>query len=127
MKRSIFAAVFIACLATLTGCVSLAQGTMQTITFDFQPKEISCVASRDGVDISSLTYDYNILRVSKSKGDILVLCAAPGYKRQTVRLKSETQAAGVVGGIFIDYGVTDMATGAMWRYPDHARVTLVRE
>ncbi|OFW88863.1 MAG: hypothetical protein A3J37_09140 [Alphaproteobacteria bacterium RIFCSPHIGHO2_12_FULL_45_9] len=127
MKKSIFAAIFVAPLLMLAGCVSLTQGNEQTITFNLQPKEIQCVASRNNVDISSITYQYNTLSVSKSKSDIVVQCAAPGYKRKIIRLRSETQAAGVVGGVFLDYGVTDMATGAMWRYPDEATIILQKE
>lgn len=127
MKTFIFAAVFMVPFLMLAGCVSLTEGNEQTITFHLQPKEIQCVASRNGVDISTITYDYNALRVSKSKNDIVVLCAAPGYQRQTIRLRSETQARGVVGGFFTDYGVTDMATGAMWRYGDEATISLVKK
>ncbi len=127
MKKYLFAAAFIAPFLMLAGCVSLTEGNEQTIVFHLQPKEIQCVASRNGVDISTITYDYNSLRVSKSKSDLVVLCMAPGYQRQTLRLRSETQARGVVGGFFTDYGVTDMATGAMWRYQDEATVYLIRE
>ena len=128
MKHIIFAAAFVAPLLLLAGCVSLTQGNEQVVRFHLQPPETQCVASRNGVDISSLNADYNELRISKSKSDLVVLCDAPGYKRQTIRLKSETQAGGVVGGLVLgDYGVTDMATGAMWRYPDEATIILQSE
>ena len=127
MKNTIFAAIFVAPLIMLSGCVSLTQGNEQTITFNLQPKEIQCVASRNNIDISAISYQYNTLNVSKSKSDIVVQCAASGYKRKIVRLRSETQATGVIGGAFLDYGVTDMATGAMWRYPDEATIILQKE
>ena len=127
MKNTIFVAAFIAPFLLLAGCMSLTQGNEQVIVFHLEPADTQCVASRNGVDISSFNADYNELRISKSKNDIVVLCEAPGYKRQTMRIKSETQAGGVVGGLLLaDYGVTDMATGAMWRYPDEATVILQR-
>lgn len=127
MKNTIFAAAFIAPFLMLAGCVSLYDGTEQVITFHLQPKEIQCVASRNGKDISTITYDYNSLRVTKSRSDLIILCDAPGYQRQTINLRSDTQARGVVSGLFTDYGVTDMATGAMWRYPDEATISLNRQ
>lgn len=129
MNKTIFAAAFIAPFLLLAGCVSLTQGNEQVIVFHLEPPETQCVASRNGVDISSFNAEYNELRVSKSKSDLTILCEAPGYQRQTIRLKSETQAGGVVGGFLLsgDYGVTDMATGAMWRYGDEAAITLVRK
>jgi hypothetical protein len=128
MNKTIFAAALIAPFLMLAGCVSLTQGNEQVIIFHLQPAETQCVASRNGVDISALNADYNELRVSKSKNDLVILCDAPGYQRQTIRLRSETQAGGVVGGILLaDHGVTDMATGAMWRYPDEATIVLLKK
>jgi hypothetical protein len=37
---------------------------------------------------------------------------------------SKTQAAGVVGGVFLDLGIVDMMTGAMWAYENQANVVL---
>ncbi len=129
MKTYFFAAVFAAPLLMLSACASLVQGTSQTITFHLQPKEIQCVASRDGVDISPITYDYNTLMVTKGKNDVVILCAAPGYQRKTVRLVSKTQPIGVAGGLFVtpDFGATDMATGAMWRYPSEMTIILQKQ
>ena len=127
MRKTIFTAAFIAPFLLLAGCVSLTQGNEQVITFHLEPRETECVVSRNGVDISALNYDYNELRVSKSKSDLTILCEAPGYQRQTIRLRSETQAGGVIGGLFTDYGLTDMATGAMWRYGDEAAIRLIKK
>jgi len=67
------------------------------------------------------------LTISKSKRDVIVKCAAPGYKPSTVRLVSSTQASGVVGGIFLDLGIVDMMTGAMWKYENSINVALEKE
>jgi len=37
---------------------------------------------------------------------------------------SKTQAAGVVGGFFLDLGIVDMMTGAMWAYENQVNVSL---
>jgi hypothetical protein len=112
----------------LTGCASITQGTSQTILFNLEPKETTCVATRDGDgQLGTLTTSNNSLSVSKSKDDIVVTCRAPGFKQTSVRLVSSTQAAGVVGGIFLDLGIVDMMTGAMWKYPESTNVSLERD
>lgn len=112
----------------LSGCASITQGTSQTIIFNLEPKETTCVATRDGDgQIGSVTTSNNTLTVSKDKDDIIVTCKAPQHKPKTVRLVSSTQAAGVVGGIFLDLGITDMITGAMWKYPESTNIALEKE
>lgn len=114
-------------MLALTGCASLMQGTSQPITFHLSPQDIKCAASRDNVDISQLYYNYNTLYVTKGRGDIWVKCMAEGYVTKTVKVKSATQPTGVVGGFFFDYGVTDMATGAMWKYPNEVTIKLEKD
>ena len=112
----------------LSGCASITQGTSQTIVFNLEPKEATCVATRDGDgQLGTLTTTNNSLSVSKDKDDIVVTCRAPGHKQTSVRLTSSTQAAGVVGGIFLDLGVVDMMTGAMWKYPESTNISLERD
>jgi hypothetical protein len=53
-----------------------------------------------------------------------VACKAPGYEDKTIRLVSSASTAGVAGGAFIDLGITDMITGAMWQYQNEIRVAL---
>ena len=67
------------------------------------------------------------MKVSKDKDDIVVKCSAPGYKQKVTRLTSKTETAGVVGGAFIDLGITDMMTGAMWAYPNDVSIVLEKE
>ncbi len=64
------------------------------------------------------------LAVSKDKDDIVVSCEAAGHEPKTQRVVSKTQAAGVVGGVFLDLGITDMITGAMWKYPTDISIVL---
>jgi hypothetical protein len=117
-----------AAVVVMSGCASITQGTSQTMIFNLEPKEVTCIASRDGDgQIGSITTSNNTLTVSKDKDDIVVACKASGHKPKTVRLVSSTQAAGVVGGIFLDLGVVDMMTGAMWKYPESTNIALEKE
>ena len=110
------------------GCASITKGTSQTIIFNIEPKGTTCVATRDGDgEIGSISTTNNTLKVSKDKDDIVVKCSAPGYKQKVTRLTSNTETAGVVGGAFIDLGITDMMTGAMWAYPNDVSIVLEKE
>jgi hypothetical protein len=109
---------------TLTGCASITQGTNQVISFSLDPTEAKCsVIGSDGATLGSVTGRSNLLQVSKSKNDLVVNCQADGYDQKTVRIISSTQTAGVIG-VVIDFGIVDMLTGAMWKYPDHVSVAM---
>ena len=126
MKQKLATAVFL--IFSLTGCASITQGTSQTLIFNLEPKDINCVVTRDGDgQIGTLTTSHNNLTVSKDKDDIVVACKAPGHKPKTVRLTSSASAAGVVGGVFIDLGITDLITGSMWKYPESTNIALEKE
>lgn len=127
MKNHIALTMAILSLGILAGCASLTQGTNQIITFHLQPETIKCAASRDGEAISTFNAEYNTLTVMKGRSDIIVRCIAPGYQTKLTKIVSVIQPIGVVGGIFIDYGLTDMATGAMWKYPSDVTIVLDKE
>ncbi len=124
MKKIILIFIF----TLISGCASITQGTSQTIIFDIEPRETICTAMRDGDgELGSFSAKNNTLKVSKDKDDIVIKCKADGYKQKVMRLTSKTQAAGVLGGAFIDLGITDMMTGAMWMYPESASITLEKD
>jgi len=111
----------------LTGCASITQGTSQVLTFNLEPKEIICQATRDGDGtLGSITYQNPTLNVSKDKDDIIVSCKANGYKPKTLKITSSATTAGVTG-VLIDFGITDMITGAMYKYPDSHNIALEKE
>lgn len=123
--KTIRAAGIVAIGSLLAGCASITQGTSQTIVFNLEPKSISCVATREGDgQLGTLTESTNKLLVSKDKDDILVSCNAPEHAPETVRLVSEDDPYAVVGSMFLDFGIVDMITGAMWKYPDTFSITL---
>ncbi len=128
IKNLLFTYLAVPTLFLMSGCASITQGTSQTIAFNLEPPETRCDLSRDGEgQIGSISVKNNTLSTGKDKDDIIAKCNAPGHKQKIVRVKSSTQAAGVVGGIFLDLGITDMITGAMWKYPDDVTVALDKE
>ncbi len=124
-----FAFIFLLVSSGLViGCASITQGTSQTILFNLEPETAVCIAKRDGEgEIGTITANNNSLQVSKDKDDIIIRCKAPGYKNKSVRMVSSTQAAGVIGGAFLDLGITDMLTGAMWKYEGSLKIALERK
>lgn len=124
--KTITPALFLLLLST--GCASITKGTSQTLVFELDPQDTRCTLSRDGDgEIGSINARNNTVTVGKDKDDILVKCQAPGHAQKTTRLTSSADAAGVVGGAFLDLGITDMVTGAMWLYPNTTTITLEKE
>ena len=118
-------AIAVATLPLVVGCASITKGTSQTLIFNLEPTEARCTLTRDGDgEIGSVSSRNNTVTVGKDKDDIVVKCNAPGYAQKTLRLVSSAETAGVVGGVFIDLGITDMITGAMWAYPNTTTVSL---
>lgn len=123
--NKIFTTLAVVAMLAATGCASITQGTSQTIIFNISPSHARCVAVRDGEgQIGAVDGKQNTLTVGKDKDDIVMTCTASGYEKLTQRVVSSTQTAGVVGGIFLDLGITDMITGAMWKYPSDVNLIL---
>lgn len=112
-------------LLMIGGCASITKGTSQSLIFNFEPTETVCKLKRDGDgEIGSVSVRNNSVTVTKDKDDIVVTCNASGYSQKTLRLVSSAETAGVVGGAFLDLGITDLITGAMWAYPNTTTVSL---
>ncbi len=119
--------VFLALVGALgfSGCASITQGTSQTLIFSVEPKSARCTLTREGDgELGSISATRNTVTVSKDKDDIVVACRADGYEDKTMRIVSSAQAAGIVGGAFLDLGITDLITGAMWKYPGEVTVVM---
>jgi len=119
--------VFLALVGALavTGCASITQGTTQTLIFSVEPASARCTLTREGDgELGSISSTRNTITVSKDKDDIVVACRAEGYEDKTMRIVSTAQAAGIVGGAFLDLGITDLITGAMWKYPGELTVVM---
>lgn len=115
-------AVTASVLVCLAGCATITEGTSQAVRFHLEPKEAACTLSRvDDGELGSVNAAASTLKVSKDKDDIVIRCKAPGYQPTTARLASKATEAGI-RGIALDFGITDMITGAMYAYP--AEVTI---
>lgn len=124
--KTLVPALLVAVFAS--GCASITKGTSQTLVFNLDPQETRCTLSRDGDgEIGSINARNNTVTVGKDKDDILVKCQAEGHSQKITRLVSSADTAGVVGGVFIDLGITDMVTGAMWQYPNTTTITLDKD
>ena len=111
-------------LISVTSCASITQGTNQVISFSIDPIDAKCsVVNKDNATIGTVSGKSNLLQVSKGAGDLIASCSADNYEPNTTRITSTTQTAGVLG-IAIDFGITDMLTGAMWKYPDHVAIVM---
>lgn len=119
MKFALLAAV-----SLFTGCASITDGTSQTIVVSVTPREARCIATRDSIELSSFNGKNPMLTVSKGARDILITCKLLGYDDATSRLVSKTQTEGMMSVLFLDLGVTDMITGAMWKYPSNVSILL---
>jgi hypothetical protein len=124
MKKTVFAGAFSLLLA---GCASITQGTTQVISFSIDPSDSRCtVVNKDGATLGTVSGKSNLLQVSKGSGDLIANCSAEGYETKTTRIVSSTQTAGVIG-VAIDFGITDMLTGAMWKYLDHVSIVMEKK
>jgi len=119
--------LFLIFIFGLHGCASITQGTSQTLSFKLEPKETTCVLSRTGDgELGSVSSTSSTILVHKDKDDIMVQCSAPGYAQKTTRIVSGASTAGVTG-VLLDFGITDMVTGAMYAYPVDVTVVMEKE
>ena len=111
-------------LVSFTGCATITQGTQQAISFKLEPKDTICEVSRVGDGkLGRISSTSSTLYVGKDKDDILVVCNAPGFEQSTTKVVSGATGAGVTG-VLLDFGITDMITGAMYRYPEDVTISL---
>lgn len=119
-----FTIATIAAVASLSGCATITQGTQQAISFKLEPKEAICDIMRVGDGkLGRVNGTSNTIFVGKDKDDIVVTCNAEGYEQSTTKVVSGATGAGVTG-VLIDFGITDMITGAMYRYPEEVTIVL---
>jgi hypothetical protein len=114
-------------LAALAGCASITDGTTQTLIIPVQPREARCSVMRNDVELGTITGSQQTITISKGARDVLVTCNAPGYLQKVSRLVSSTQTEGMMSFLFLDLGITDMVTGAMWKYPQSTSIMLERD
>lgn len=97
------------------------------IGFKLEPDETTCEVSRvgDGV-LGRVSHSANVIHVGKDKNDIVVTCNAKGFEQSTTRVVSGAKGAGVTR-VLLDFGITDMITGAMFRYSEDVTIALSKK
>lgn len=122
MRISVLAVVCVA----LAGCASVTKGTSQNITINSTPSGAACTVERDGTMIAQIAATPEIIKVSKSKHDLMLTCNLPGYKTARHVIPSDVEAMtagnvifGGVVGLAIDAG-----TGAINKYDANVTVIL---
>lgn len=121
-----FTILVLGSMAFISGCATVTQGTQQSISFKLEPKDAICEVSRVGDGkLGRVSSSSSTIFVGKDKDDIIVVCNAPGYEQSTTKVVSGATGAGVTG-VLLDFGITDMITGAMYRYPEEVTIALTR-
>jgi hypothetical protein len=111
----------------LTGCASMVNGTHQRISVVTSPEAGAQCNLKNTRGAWSIAKTPGSTEVHRSKDDLVVICAKPGYKEATSKVKSTVSkvvygnilAGGLIGG-----GV-DSQNCSMYSYPDRVKVPLV--
>jgi len=119
-------AAVLAAVAALSGCATIKDGTTQGVSVTLTPPSTVCTVSRDGDgELAVVSRASPYLTVSKDKDALQFNCRAPGHVPRTQRVASSASGSGVASFWFLDLGLTDLATGAMWLYPHSVAITLL--
>ena len=116
----------VAAAAALAGCATIKDGTTQGVSVALHPPSTMCTVTRDGdgeLGVVSRASPY--ITVSKDKDALEFNCKAPGHAPRTQRVASSTSGSGAASFWFLDLGITDLVTGAMWVYPHSVSITLL--
>jgi hypothetical protein len=112
----------------VSGCASILDGRSQEIAVSTDPPGAECGLYREeGVRIATIERTPGSAVVKKTKNDIWIVCAKPGYQPAIYLNHSGAALANVVGGIFT-LGIStavDSSTGAGNEYQSPANVVMV--
>ena len=118
------AALTASCLA---GCGTITQGTSQNINIASTPPGGHCDLTRKGEHVATLDATPGVVKVDKTKNDILLTCKLAGYQDASVNLESG-YGVGTFGNIILGGGIgwaINSATGADNKYPSNANVQFI--
>src|ERR1700761_8834003 len=121
------AAAVLGAASSLAGCGTITQGTSQNITITSTPPGGHCDLTRKGEHVATLDKTPGVVKVDKTKNDILLTCNLVGYQEASANLESG-YGAGTFGNIILGGGIgwaIDSATGADNKYPSSANVQFV--
>lgn len=114
----------------LGGCAAIFDGTSQQISVNTNPSEARCKFMRLGSPIAEISSTPGAATVQKTKNDITIVCAKPGYTDATYHNKSGIAGAtfaNVLGGV-ITGGIAwaiDSSSGADNKYDGQVNMTLI--
>jgi hypothetical protein len=116
---------------SLSGCVTIVEGTSQNISVATNPPGATCVFERQGVTTGMITSTPGTLKVRKSKYDITIKCTKPGFQEANYLDHSGTSAY-IAGNVATDLlltagisSIVDSADGADNKYESAVNISLV--
>jgi hypothetical protein len=124
MRGSLIASALLA--FWVSGCSTIVEGQSQLLSIDTTPPGATCVLTRHGETIGSVTPTPGNINVEKTKYDITVTCDMDGYEQATLIDKSGAAGA-TFGNIILGGGIgwaIDSATGSDNKYDTPVTVTL---
>jgi len=114
-------------LLALGGCATITTGHSQSVVVDTDPQGAACRMTRDEKDVAVVNPTPGTATVSKSFGRLDVQCTKDGYQTTVGVLAADFQAmtlGNVILGGLIGIAV-DAASGAMMKYPESVKYTLI--
>jgi hypothetical protein len=133
MKNKLRAVLAVAITASsLSGCVSVFEGTSQDISVVTNPTGARCAFKRDdGRDMGTVESTPAKLTVRKSKYDLTITCQKAGYQDAAYVNHSGTSAA-IAANIAVDVlltagisSIVDSANGADNKYDSVVNITMI--
>ena len=128
MKLTFGTAMAVAFAAScLGGCSSVIEGTSQEILVNTNPPGADCAFEREGNVIARVQQTPGGATIKKTKHDITLRCAKPGYQDATY-LNHSGAAGATFGNIILGGGIgwaIDSASGADNKYDGTVNITLV--
>lgn len=124
MSKVIFALGFAVALA---GCATITKGTDDLVTIDTEPDGAQCFLSTEKGQVAVINPTPGSIKVPKSKRDLSVRCELDGYFPTEGVIASSFQAmtiGNVLFGGLIGVAI-DAGSGAMHKYEDAIRITLI--
>jgi len=113
---------------TVSGCASIVEGRSQEISVSTDPPGAECGFYREeGVRIATIQRTPGSALVRKTKHDIWIVCAKPGYQQAVYFNRSGGGWTNVVSGIFT-LGIStaiDSSTGSDNKYESPSNVVMV--
>lgn len=76
-------AIIVACVALLSGCASIFDGTTQQITVNTTPSGARCTFWKNGGLVGDVPSTPGSTVIRKSKDDLFIVCDKPGYASAT--------------------------------------------